>query len=367
MTDGALFGRAYAGRKVLLTGHTGFKGSWLSSWLLGLGADVAGYALEPDTEPSLFDDLDLQSHMGHAIGDIRDLDRLTHVLTSEQPDIVFHLAAQPLVRRSYAEPLYTFDTNIMGTANVLEASRGAASVRAVVVITTDKVYENAETGQAYAEDDRLGGFDPYSASKACAEIVAASYRRSFLDTEDAALVATARAGNVIGGGDWAQDRLIPDCVRAQMAGEPVVVRNPESVRPWQHVLEPLAGYLTLGRALLERNTDAATAINFGPEPSDTLPVSRMVELFLEAWGSGEWETPELGEQPHEAGLLMLDISRAAEVLNWAPAWDAPRAVHAAAAWYRAYATDPQQAETLVESDFASYIEDARKAGSAWIA
>ena len=364
---GDLFGGAYVGCKVLVTGHTGFKGSWLSSWLLDLGAEVAGYALEPDTEPSLFDDLGLQSRMSHSIGDVRDLDHLAATLTAQRPEVIFHMAAQPLVRRSYDEPLYTFDTNVIGTANVLETVRATPSVRAVVVVTTDKVYENAETGQAYIEGDPLGGFDPYSASKACAEIVTASYSRSFFGAPDSTLVATARAGNVIGGGDWAQDRLIPDCVRARMADEPVIVRNPGSVRPWQHVLEPLAGYLALGRALLEHNADAATAINFGPDLSDTLPVSRMVELFSEAWGSGEWETPKLGEQPHEAGLLTLDISKAAEVFDWEPVWNAASTVRAAAVWYRAYAVDPSQAGALVERDIAAYVESARKAGAAWTA
>jgi len=359
------FNAAYADRRVLVTGHTGFKGPWLCSWLERLGAQVFGLALEPDTVPSLFNDLALSSLMDHEIGDVRDSDVVRRIVARVRPEVVVHMAAQPLVRRSYAEPHYTFETNVMGTANVLEAARASDSVHTVLIVTTDKVYENPETGHAFSESEPLGGADPYSASKACAEIVTGAYRRSYFGAADAALVATARAGNVIGGGDWAQDRLLPDCARACMAGEAVIVRNPASVRPWQHVLESLSGYLTLGAALLEGRTDAATAVNFGPQPGDALSVAEMVERFVRAWGSGSWESPDMGSQPHEAGLLRLDISKARQLLSWEPVWGADRAVTATAAWYRAYAENPDSAARLVDAEIAAYTEDARAAGVVW--
>ncbi len=363
--SGQAFGGSYAGRRVFVTGHTGFKGSWLSSWLLTLGAEVSGYALEPDTRPSLFNDLGLAGNVDHAIGDVRDATNLRNTLRRQQPELVVHMAAQPLVRRSFAEPVFTFSTNVLGTLNVLEASRAIDSVRGIVIVTTDKVYENPESGDAFAEDDPLGGVDPYSASKAAAEIVTAAYRSSFYSGEGTALVATARAGNVIGGGDWAEDRLVPDCVRAVMADEPVIVRNPTSVRPWQHVLESLSGYLTLGAALLAGEMSAAAAFNFGPAPGDALPVQKVVERFLSAWGSGSWESPERRDEPYEARFLRLDTSRAAERLGWMPVWDADRAVSATAAWYRAYADDPHSTPKLIGSGIKAYMADADAAGVRW--
>jgi CDP-glucose 4,6-dehydratase len=357
------FKNAFAGRRVLLTGHTGFKGSWLTRWLLDLGADVTGYALGPDTEPSLFDDLDLGRAMDSRIGDVRDTATLTALVGEVRPEIVLHLAAQPLVRRSYAEPRYTFETNIMGTVNVLEAVRGCADTRVVVNVTTDKVYENPETGAAFSEDEPLGGHDPYSASKAGSEIVTASYRRSFFSDGADPAVASARAGNVIGGGDWAADRLVPDCARALAAGDPVIVRNPGSVRPWQHVLEPLSGYLHLAASLLNE-PGLAGAFNFGPDPSMAATVGDLVDRFVAAWGDGAWETPEMAAQPHEAGQLRLDIEKSRRVLGWFPIWDFEQTVDRTARWYREYRGACAAAD-LVAEDLAAYGDAARDAAAPW--
>jgi CDP-glucose 4,6-dehydratase len=359
-----LFGGAFEGKRVLVTGDTGFKGAWLAEWLLELGAEVSGLALEPDTDPALYDALGLAGRIDHTTGDIRDQAVVESVMQRVAPQVVFHLAAQPLVRRSYSEPIYTFATNVMGTAHVLEAARMQPSVEALVVITTDKVYRNAETGEAFAEDAPLGGHDPYSASKAAAEIVSASYRDSFLRAEGKAM-ATARAGNVIGGGDWSLDRIVPDCVRALVAGESVGVRNPASLRPWQHVLEPLSGYLWLGALLLQGRAEVADAFNFGPDPGDARTVGELVERFLAAWGSGSWVRPELSGQPHEAGLLRLDITHAETALAWTPVWSFESAVDRTAEWYRQHAMESADPASLVSADIAAYVADARAAGLRW--
>ncbi len=305
---------AFAGRTVLVTGHTGFKGSWLSLWLRELGAEVTGYALDPPTEPSLFVDADVDAAVTSVIGDVRDLDHLCATVDAHRPSVVLHLAAQPLVRAAYDEPVATFDTNVVGTANVLEAIRRVGGVDAVVSVTTDKCYDNREWVWGYREDDRLGGHDPYSASKACAELVTSAYRSSFgLD-----VVASARAGNVIGGGDWATDRLVPDIVRAFGRGDEVVIRNPAAIRPWQHVLEPLAGYLQLAAALCASGSEVAEAWNFGPADADARPVSAIVESLADAWGAGAaWRTDD-GDHPHEATYLKLDHSKATARLGWTP-------------------------------------------------
>ena len=304
------FAEAYAGHHVFVTGHTGFKGAWLSESLISLGAEVTGYALEPPTQPSLFDAVDLSGRVRHVVGDIRDLDRLTAELRAAQPEVVFHLAARAIVRQAYVEPRDTFETNVMGTVNVLEAVRACPSVRAVVVVTSDKCYENLEIDHAYRETDAMGGRDPYSASKGAAELVTRAYRDSYFS--EGAAVASARAGNVIGGGDWGADRIVPDCVRALTAGEPIVVRNPDAVRPWQHVLEPLSGYLQLGARLLDGDRTAATACNFGPDTAGgERSVRWVVEQFLDAWGTGTWVSPnDSGGEPHEAHSLSLDSSEA---------------------------------------------------------
>jgi len=364
MSDG-LFGGAFGSTRVLVTGHTGFKGSWLSRWLLDMGAEITGLALEPETDPALFDELRLADHLAHRLGDIRSLETVKAAFSAAKPEIVFHLAAQPLVRRSYDEPLYTFETNIMGTGNVLEAARTCPETRAIVVITTDKVYENPETGHPFTEEQPLGGSDPYSASKAGAEIVSASYRSSFFGAPGSAAIATARAGNVIGGGDWSKDRIIPDCVRALEAGESIVVRNPASVRPWEHVVEPLSGYLHLGSMLLREGAEYAEAFNFGPDPSKTYTVEDVVNRAVAAWGGGSWHRPDLGAQPHEASLLQLDVDKAEERLGWKPAWDFDVTVDRTIGWYRRYADDATCADEATIEDIRAYVAAGSAAGAPW--
>lgn len=348
----------YSGKRVLVTGHTGFKGSWLSIWLHQLGAEVHGVGLAPDTEPSLFEAAKVENLCkSSAIFDVRDGERMAKHVTEVSPEVVLHLAAQPLVRLSYAEPTMTFETNIVGTMNVLEAVRRAGKPTALVVVTTDKVYLNREWDLAYREEDPLGGYDPYSASKAAAEIVVSSYRQSFFHpakhAEHGVGVATARAGNVIGGGDWALDRIIPDCVRALGAGKPIDVRNPNATRPWQHVLEPLAGYLTLGAKLLGSDATSYTrAYNFGPPAERPLDVRGVVETAIEAWGSGEWADRSDGNAPHEAGKLRLAIDRAAADLGWLPRWGSPEAVRRSIAWYRGF--QDRDALSLCRADIADY-------------
>ena len=334
----------WTGKRVLVTGHTGFKGSWLAEVLLGLGARVSGLALAPDTTPALFGQLGLSGRLDHTEGDIRDLSVVQDTVRRAAPEIVFHLAAQPLVRRSYREPLETWATNVMGTAHVLEAVRALDRPCAVVVVTTDKVYENREWEHPYRETDRLGGHDPYSASKAGTELVAASWRSAFLSGSPIRL-ATARAGNVIGGGDWSEDRILPDLARAFGSGRPLHVRNRHAVRPWQHVLDPLQGYLMLAEAL--SGPDAArfeTGFNFGPEPSDQRSVGALIEAARGHW-PGEWVDATDPDAPHEAGRLSLSIERARSVLGWTPCWSFDKAVAETIAWYRdvAAGADPRAA------------------------
>ena len=344
---------AYTGRKVLITGHTGFKGSWLCEWLLALGAEVHGYALEPPTRPSLFSQLKLAKRIkSHTIGDVRDLDSLVRTMRRVKPDFIFHLAAQPLVRLSYMLPVETFDINVMGTVNVLEAARRIGRAQSghqisVVCITTDKVYENMEKGRPFRETDPFGGYDPYSASKGACEIVISSYRRSFFGTPDSPVwVASARAGNVIGGGDWAKDRIVPDCVRALANGEAIPVRNKVSTRPWQHVLEPLGGYLTIGAALAkrERFNEVCGGFNFGPNPRANRTVKELVEEMLK-WEDGTWVDKSDPNAVHEAGLLNLNIGKARRILGWKPRWGFAKTVEETMVWYGAVAhgMDPKLA------------------------
>jgi CDP-glucose 4,6-dehydratase len=340
---------------VFVTGHTGFKGSWLAYWLLEMGAEVAGYALEPDTEPALFSDLGLAGRMESHIGDVRDAGHLARCLAAHNPEFVFHLAAQPLVRRSYAEPHYTLDVNVMGTANLLEAVRECGSVRVVVNVTTDKIYANPETGVPFREQSPLGGRDVYSASKACSELVTAAYRDSFFSGEAAsAAIATARAGNVVGGGDWAADRIVPDIVRALVRGVSVEVRNPDAVRPWQHVLEPLGGYLALAAHLAREGSRDVEAVNFGPDPVEHHTVRDVVERAIDAWSSGSWRPAELETQPHEAGVLRLDTGLARELLGWVPVWTFAETIDRTVSWYRGYAEDPSAALELCRADIRAY-------------
>jgi CDP-glucose 4,6-dehydratase len=324
-------------RKVLLTGHTGFKGSWLSLWLQALGAEVTGYSLAAPTEPSLFVLADVARRMRSIQGDVRDLEHLKRIVREDQPEIVFHLAAQSLVRRSYDDPVGTYATNIMGTVHVLETVRDTPAIRAVVIVTTDKCYENLEDGRAYCETDRLGGFDPYSSSKACAELATAAFRSSFFSSTKHAKtgVGSVRAGNVIGGGDWANDRLIPDVMRAVFEGNEALIRNPHAIRPWQHVLDPLCGYLTLAEKLCHDPKRYAESWNFGPDESESLPVATVLEQLRELWGPGMAWRPDGGVHHHEAHSLKLDSSKARTMLGWQPQWNLSRALEATAQWYKA--------------------------------
>jgi CDP-glucose 4,6-dehydratase len=346
----------WKGRRVFLTGHTGFKGGWMALWLSSLRATVRGYALDPCTTPSLFTAANVGSHIDDIRGDIRDSAALDRAMLDFAPEVVFHMAAQPLVRLSYQDPIGTFETNVIGTARVLDAVRRTPSVRAVVSITTDKCYENNEWIWPYRETDPLGGHDPYSASKACAEIVSASFRRSFLAPDQKVAVATARAGNVIGGGDWSTDRLIPDLVRGFLSGEPVRIRRPNSIRPWQYVLEPLHGYLILADKLL--GADAAqysTAYNFGPANEDARPVSWIADRMARFWGNNAtWVLDEDPHAPHEATYLKLDTSRARHELSWTPKLRLEIALDWLVTWYRTWQSAPDAIQALTLSQIAVY-------------
>lgn len=399
----------YRGKRIFITGHTGFKGAWLAEWLLQLGAEVHGYALAPGKKPVLFEQLDLASRLHHQAGDIRNFQLLRDSIISFQPDFVFHLAAQPLVRYGYQEPLETYETNVMGTLHVLEVMRELKkqSSRRIagVMVTTDKCYENHEDATAYHEEDRLGGHDPYSSSKAMAEISVAAYRRSYFSknlsskSTDAANncvvpvlasssindtlsrcasatpcssqasvtlktsshdssvhVATARAGNVIGGGDWAEDRILPDAIRALEREEPILVRNPHSVRPWQHVLEPLCGYLMLGARLME-NHQCAGAFNFGPPAEEKYSVADVVNEVLKHW-SGSWQDVSNPTEPHEARHLNLSIKKAIEILGWRPVWNFEKTIAQTMAWYRSYYYDPKSIRRLTEQQIKVYEMEA---------
>ena len=321
-------------KRVLITGHSGFKGGWLSLWLCSLGSEVLGIGLAPVTKPSLFEQAKIDASLSHNTCDIRDAERIKRIARSFKPEIILHLAAQPLVRESYHDPLTTFSTNIMGTANVLEAIRGLSSVRVALFVTSDKVYRNLETPFPYRESDVLGGHDPYSASKAASELVISSYRDSFLRAQDVA-VASARAGNVIGGGDWSEDRLIPDAVRAWENGKPLYVRNPDAIRPWQHVLEPLYGYLTLAEYIWER-PESAGAFNFGPNSNGCATVKEVIELAVGAYGRGDVSYCLQNEGPHEANMLALETAKSRLQLGTVPRWSLQESVSRTMDWYTAY-------------------------------
>lgn len=322
-------------KRVLITGHTGFKGSWLSLWLQCMGAELRGIALIPPTNPALFDVARVGEGMDHQIADIRDYPKLQKLVSEFEPEILIHMAAQPLVRLSYQQPIETYATNVMGTVHVLEAVRHTESVRAVVNVTTDKCYENREWAWGYREDEPMGGYDPYSNSKGCAELVSSAYRKSFL-AEAGIAMATVRAGNVIGGGDWAQDRLIPDILRALENREPVLIRSPHAIRPWQHVLEPLSGYLLLAERLFENGQNDAEGWNFGPRDEDSQTVKWIVERLCEAWGCDATWSLQPGDHPHEAHYLKLDISKARQRLHWAPRWSLQTALMRITEWHKAW-------------------------------
>ncbi len=351
----------WKGKKVFLTGHTGFKGSWLCLWLHSLGAEVHGYALDPPTKPSLYELCGIQQLLRSTIADIRDRDTLTKALTSSRPEIVIHMAAQPLVRDSYRMPHETYEVNVMGTVNLLESIRACKTVKAVINITTDKCYENREWIWGYRENEPLGGYDPYSSSKACSELVTAAYRSSYFNPKDypvhGVALASARAGNVIGGGDWATDRLIPDCVRAFLNGTKVVIRNPESIRPWQHVLEPLSGYLALGRKLYEEGPAYGDAWNFGPDEADAKPVRWIVERLSRKWGEGAHYLVDTENNPHEAHYLKLDCSKAKSKLMWRSRWDLPTALESIIEWTRAY-SEKRDVKNVCLKQIGDYSRDS---------
>lgn len=364
---------AYQGKTVLVTGHTGFKGAWLCEWLLKLGARVVGVALPPNTEPALFDQLGLASRVEHHLQDIRDREALTAIVLKARPEYLFHLAAQPLVRLSYAEPVETYTTNLLGTVNLLEALRQLDAIYrkerekcSSVLITTDKCYANREWLQGYREEDPLGGYDPYSSSKACAELAIASWRQSFFNPEHSAEpirigIASARAGNVIGGGDWALDRIIPDCIRHLTRDKPIPVRNPAATRPWQHVMEPLSGYLTLAMrqryALVSEEKEAlvalSSAFNFGPGLGSNRSVKEVVEEALQCW-PGDWEDHQKTGEPHEAGKLNLAWDKAFHLLDWQPRWEFPETLARTINWYRQQMTSGVDAGTLIRGDIEAY-------------
>jgi len=354
-----LFGDAYRGRRILLTGHTGFKGSWLARWLHKLGAEVTGLSLDPATSPNHWDLLELDIDDRRV--DIRDFPGVLDAFESSRPEIVFHLAAQPLVRRSYRAPLETWSTNVLGTAHVLEAARLTTGVRAIVIVTTDKVYENREWPWGYRETDRLGGHDPYSASKAASELVSSSYRDAFFNVDTPVLLATARAGNVIGGGDWSEDRLLPDLVRAVSGQETLEIRSPDATRPWQHVLDCLSGYLLVGEQLLNGHEESARGWNFGPDPDSNRSVRNVLSDMQTVWPDLNWKittTP----QPHEAQLLYLDSAAARSCLHWRPIWDLQESVYATAAWYRTYLADGR---VITQQQIDDYIMKASQVECAW--
>ena len=337
----------WKGKRVFLTGHTGFKGSWLSLWLVSLGVEVKGYSLNPSTSPSLFDEAKIDSIIESQIGDIRDQDTLYESMTSFNPDILIHMAAQPLVRYSYDAPIETYEVNVLGTVKVLEVARSCSALKAIVNITTDKCYENDGRSEGYKESDPMGGYDPYSSSKGCAELVTSSYRRSFLQDQGVDL-SSVRAGNVIGGGDWAEDRLIPDILRSFEKGEPVVIRNPNATRPWQHVLEPLSGYLILAQKMYNNTNKYAEGWNFGPNKNDVKPVDWILEKMISKWPNSSWKLDK-DYSPHEACFLQLDILKAKSKLGWNPIWELSFTLEKIINWHRSWLNgEDMQAVCLIE-------------------
>lgn len=372
MTD--ILGGVLRGKKAFVTGHTGFKGSWLCLWLAELGSAVHGYALAPPTVPSNFNASNVEARLSrHVIADVRDQAALTSAVAEADPDVIFHLAAQPLVRESYRDPATTVSTNVVGTVNLLEAVRARNKPCAVIVVTTDKCYENREWVFGYRETDRLGGRDPYSMSKAAAELVVASWRQSFFSHASLSChgvtVASVRAGNVIGGGDWQHDRIVTDSLRSLESGQPIDVRNPTATRPWQHVLEPLGGYLLLASRMLTDGASTAAVLadawNFGPAPSNCWPVSRLVDEVIQCWGTGTWRDVSGPDGPHEAGFLALCCDKATRTLGWRPVWDVRSAVDYTVAWHKAFLAGENVGD-VCQRQIAAYCADARSVAEAWI-
>ena len=353
----------FRNKRVFLTGHTGFKGTWLTMLLNKMGAEVMGYALEPNTSPSMYNVVNATGYCQSVIGELRNRELLEKTMAEFGPDFIFHLAAQPIVRTSYNIPVETFEVNTLGTVNVLEAMRKMEKQCVAVMITTDKVYRNNESGQAYTEEDPLGGYDPYSASKAAAEIVIDSYRNSFFNPNDyerhGKSVASVRAGNVIGGGDWAADRLVPDIARALSVGKPIEIRNPKAVRPWQHVLEPLMGYITLAAMMYQHTTSFNEGFNFGPNPADVVTVGDMAQMGVDIWGEGTLEFPKQINQPHEANLLSLDITKAERLLGWKPIMNARKALDITLRWYKAYYAGEDMRQ-MTEKQIDDYLKQCEE-------
>jgi CDP-glucose 4,6-dehydratase len=350
-------------KNVLITGHTGFKGSWLSLWLRKLGANVTGYSLSPPTEPNLFEILELKDEINSAIGDIRDSEKLNEVFQNSKPQFVFHLAAQSLVNDSYLEPKYTYETNVIGTLNVFEAVKKLDSVEVVINVTSDKCYKNKEWVWGYRETDSVGGDNPYSSSKGCSELLTYAYRKSYFSSNESKKVALAsvRAGNVIGGGDWAKNRLIPDCIRALSEGEIIKIRNPEAVRPWQFVLEPLKGYLSLAAKMYVNREKFAEAWNFGPSEEDSVSVRRIVEKVLEYWGKGDYRTPSKDKSTffHESKFLKLDSSKAKKSLGWRPVLNIDKAIKLTIDWYKTYYNNTEDMKEYTKNQIKDYIGKSR--------
>ncbi len=364
-----LFNNIYKGKKILVTGHTGFKGSWITLWLKELGAEVIGYSLEPPTNPSLFEILKLDREIIHIIGDVRDEKKLKEIFKKYKPEIVIHMAAQPLVRHSYINPKETYETNIIGTLNVFEAVRETDSVKVVINVASDKCYQNKEWVYGYREDDSMGGYDPYSSSKGCAELLTTAYRHSFFNPKDYGkthnvALASVRAGNVIGGGDWATDRLIPDCIRALSKKGIIYIRNPQAIRPWQYVLEPLSGYLWLGSLLWTNPTKYSEGWNFGPNDEDILTVEEIVKRVIHIWGEGSYKINQ-DKDFYESKLLKLDISKAHFYLKWKPVCNIEFALEETVNWYKEYFNNPQNIYQYTLQQLYNYIDSAKKKNLIW--
>lgn len=367
VSNSNIFVGVYKDKRILVTGHTGFKGSWLCLWLLKLGAKVAGFSLYLPSKPCNFEVINLKEKINHYEGDIRHVEELKRVFEDFRPQIIFHLAAQPIVRRSYDEPRLTFDTNLGGTVNVLECIRSYSFIQAVVIITSDKCYRNVEWDWGYRENDSLGGDDPYSASKACAELACRAYIKSYFNTNTSPKVTTTRAGNVIGGGDWAQDRIIPDCVKAWSKGKKPIIRNPEATRPWQHVLEPLSGYLWLGASLIKKPENiAGEAFNFGPNTKVIKPVCELINLFLKFWGEGEWERAPVECEKKESTLLKLCCDKALHRLGWHSILSFEEAVRLTAEWYKNYYSKNGDIFQFSCSQIDYYVKKAMEQNVSWI-
>ncbi len=361
--------KIYKNKKVLVTGHTGFIGSWLSLWLVEIGAEVIGYSLEPPTKPSLFNVLGLKDKISsHVIGDVRDEKHLSSVMKRCQPEFVYHLAAQSLVRTSYKEPKLTYETNVMGTINVLETIRTVGGVKVCIIFTSDKCYENKEWVYGYRENDPMGGYDPYSSSKGCAELTISAYRQSFFNPKEfnkhGVAVASIRAGNVIGGGDWQKDRLFPDCIKALGKGKRIILRNPQAIRPWQYVLEPVSGYLWLGALMYQNGIAYSDAWNFGPAHGEIVSVEQATNLIIKHWGKGSYSV-DTSEQPHEARLLKLDCSKIHAMLNWQSIYDIHLAIEKTVRWYKDYYHKKEDMYDTSLKDIGEYIKKAGKKGVPW--